>query len=106
MAARVAISFVAPPGGHRIPPPHGRILSSRRAPDNGTLRSVDDMQETPPAPGRPPRFGRFLAIAVAAFFLMVILGVVWVWRRAEREERWRQRDAEFFVPVRTNAQPR
>ncbi|MBL9136441.1 MAG: hypothetical protein JNK85_11260 [Verrucomicrobiales bacterium] len=39
--------------------------------------------------GRSPVLGRALALAVVGLFLMVALGVFWVWQRAHREKSWR-----------------
>ncbi|MGE4182465.1 MAG: hypothetical protein AB7J34_21780 [Limisphaerales bacterium] len=39
---------------------------------------------------RPPLFGRALALAIAALFAMVALGIAWVWQRALKEEAWKQ----------------
>jgi hypothetical protein len=32
-----------------------------------------------------------VVIALAALFLMVALGVLWIWRSAHREQEWRER---------------
>ncbi|MBX3746358.1 MAG: hypothetical protein KF833_13715 [Verrucomicrobiae bacterium] len=40
-------------------------------------------------PGRAPALGRVLAGAVLALFLMVGMGLYWVWSRAQREREWR-----------------
>lgn len=57
----------------------------------------------PPAPAGPgdpgdpgdsspsPRLGRTVAFAFLALFLMVAGGVIWVWQRSSREQRWRER---------------
>lgn len=44
-----------------------------------------------PTPASPrPLLGRVLAAAVLAMFIMVALGVFWVWQRAAREQAWRE----------------
>lgn len=43
------------------------------------------------APASRPHLGRFLALALATLFVMVALGVYWVWQRADREQQWRDR---------------
>ena len=44
----------------------------------------------PAAEESAPRWlGRAVALALAALFVMVALGVVWVWQRSSREQRWR-----------------
>ncbi len=40
-------------------------------------------------PERSPILGRALAIAFLGLFLMVGLGVFWVWHKAQREQAWR-----------------
>lgn len=37
----------------------------------------------------PRWLGRAVALALAALFVMVALGVFWVWQRSSREQRWR-----------------
>ncbi|MCC6232503.1 MAG: hypothetical protein IT580_07660 [Verrucomicrobiales bacterium] len=46
--------------------------------------------EAEAAPSARPLLGRFLAGAVLALFLMVGLGIYWVWQRAAREQAWRE----------------
>lgn len=49
----------------------------------------------PPLPepvieARSPALGRVVAAALLALFVMVGLGVFWVWQRAHREQEWRR----------------
>ncbi|MCC7374099.1 MAG: hypothetical protein IT581_05560 [Verrucomicrobiales bacterium] len=51
------------------------------------------MQETrdPETAGRSPVLGRAVAMAVLGLCFMVVVGVFWVWQRAQREKDWRDR---------------
>lgn len=49
------------------------------------------MSSEPPNRHRPPLLGKIVAIALVALFLMVAIGVLWIWRSAHREREWRDR---------------
>lgn len=65
---------------------------------------MPEPKDTSPTPGSPI-LGRLMAMAFAAFFLMVGLGVLWVWRTARREQDWRDQvqASEPILPARTPA---
>lgn len=60
-----------------------------RAPSR-QIQAVPDPSELPTRL-RTPAFGRAVAIALASLFVMVALGVAWVWQRALRDQSWRER---------------
>jgi len=49
--------------------------------------------------------GRALAIALAALFGMVALGVAWVWQRARVEKSWRDRVNNAAEPFQAPPKP-
>jgi len=53
-----------------------------------------------PAAPPAPLLGRVVAVALTALFLMVALGIFWVWQRASREQEWRRQinASEPLVP--------
>lgn len=58
--------------------------------NHGTFLPVPDPME-PGSQSPTPILGRALALAVLTLFVMVALGVFWVWRKAQREQAWRDR---------------
>ncbi len=60
------------------------------APVTRQIGGVPDQPEDPAA-DRSPVLGRFVAISLAALFVMVAFGVFWIWRHARGEQDWRDR---------------
>lgn len=51
-----------------------------------------------------PQIGRFVAAALATLFVMVALGVFWIWGHARREQDWRDQmnnSEPFSAPTNT-----
>ena len=59
----------------------------------------------PTTPARAPFLGRALAIALAALFGMVGLGIAWVWQRARVEQDWRDRVNNSSEPFQAPKKP-
>lgn len=66
-------------------------MSVAPTPDSPSSMDHDPSSVSNAAPSTHPHLGRFLALALATLFVMVALGVYWVWQRADREQRWRDR---------------
>lgn len=74
------------PGSHEIKTQIPDLLGAHPR----HIQAVTDPNDASP-PMRKPIFGKVVALAVAALFGMVALGVVWVWQRAHVEQSWRDR---------------
>jgi hypothetical protein len=60
---------------------------------------ADADADAPEAPAVGRLLGHAVALGLLALFVMVALGVFWVWQRSSREQRWRDRinAAESFT---------
>lgn len=65
----------------------------------GQIGRVSAPPGSSPNPNARPPLGRWMAAILAALVVMVILGVLGIWRHARNEQAWRDRvmSADTFV---------